>query len=219
MTCLTGYMNVIATTNQSCLGFEDLYIYLWMHRLPRSDGYAYFLDCYPPYLKCNIGSLYRDLLLAWIRNYILYNVWDEITDPSPNFNSAPVEVWEWISNFILHFTGHIIMYPCRDQNWVLVKGAKYTARYSQKNNSYHNCGSEIWVSFVSVICESKVWFMFHLCNWRTFFMKHSLWLLWYDFTYMITFWSYLIVSSHINPIVFYRTQARWSGILVQLSLE
>ena len=30
-----------------------------------------------------------------------------------NFNSAAVEVWEWISNFIPHFSGHLIIYPCQ----------------------------------------------------------------------------------------------------------
>ena len=34
-------------------------------------------------------------------------MWDEITYPFLNFNSATVEVWEWISNFTPHFTG-----PC-----------------------------------------------------------------------------------------------------------
>ena len=28
-----------------------------------------------------------------------------------------VEVWEWISNFISHFTGHVITYPCWDWPW------------------------------------------------------------------------------------------------------
>ena len=28
--------------------------------------------------------------------------------PIPNFNGATVEVWEWISNFIPHFIGHVI---------------------------------------------------------------------------------------------------------------
>ena len=31
----------------------------------------------------------------------------------PEFNGATVEVWEWISNFILHFNGHVITYPCQ----------------------------------------------------------------------------------------------------------
>ena len=37
---------------------------------------------------------------------------DEITFPFPNFNGCTVEVWEWISNYIPHFTGHVITYPC-----------------------------------------------------------------------------------------------------------
>ena len=41
-------------------------------------------------------------------------MWDEITHPFPNFNGATVEVWEWISNFIPHFTGHVIIHPCQD---------------------------------------------------------------------------------------------------------
>ena len=51
---------------------------------------------------------------AWISNYIRYNVWDEITNPFPNFNGATVEVWEWISNLIPQFTEHMIIYPCWD---------------------------------------------------------------------------------------------------------
>ena len=39
---------------------------------------------------------------------------DAITHPFPSFNGATVEVWEWISNFILYFTGHVIAYPCCD---------------------------------------------------------------------------------------------------------
>ena len=33
-------------------------------------------------------------------------MWDKITYPFPNFNSFNVEIWQWISNFISHFTGH-----------------------------------------------------------------------------------------------------------------
>ena len=38
------------------------------------------------------------------------NVWDEIIYAFPSFNGAAVEAWEWISNFIPHFTGHVITY-------------------------------------------------------------------------------------------------------------
>ena len=47
-------------------------------------------------------------------NYIHYKVWDEITYPYSNFNGATVEVWEWISYFILHFTGYVITYKYWD---------------------------------------------------------------------------------------------------------
>ena len=49
------------------------------------------------------------LLLTWINfdprmvNYINYKVWYET-----------IEVWEWISHFIIHFTGHVSTYPCWD---------------------------------------------------------------------------------------------------------
>ena len=52
--------------------------------------------------------------LAWIRNYIYYNVWYEITYPFPNFNGCTVEIWEWLSNFIPHFIGRLITYPWWD---------------------------------------------------------------------------------------------------------
>ena len=51
---------------------------------------------------------------TWISNCICYNAWDEITSPFQNFNGATVEVWEWISNFIPHCTGHVLTYPCLD---------------------------------------------------------------------------------------------------------
>ena len=44
---------------------------------------------------------------AWINDYTHHNMWDKITYPFPNFNGATVEVWEWIRNFISHFTGRM----------------------------------------------------------------------------------------------------------------
>ena len=40
--------------------------------------------------------------------YTHYNVWDEIIYP---FQRATIDVWKWISNFIPHFTGHVITDP------------------------------------------------------------------------------------------------------------
>ena len=44
------------------------------------------------------------LISAWISNHMHDKVWDEITSPFPNFNGVTVEVWEWRSNFVPHFT-------------------------------------------------------------------------------------------------------------------
>ena len=41
---------------------------------------------------------------AYKYNCIHYNVWDKITYPFRNFKDATVEVWEWINNFIPHYT-------------------------------------------------------------------------------------------------------------------
>ena len=43
------------------------------------------------------------LIPAWISKYMPSKVWDEITYPLANFSSSIVEVWEWISHFILHY--------------------------------------------------------------------------------------------------------------------
>ena len=59
-------------------------------------------------------SIYNDLFLAWISNHMPCKVQDEITYPFPNFSGCIVEVWEWRSNFILHFITDVITYPCWD---------------------------------------------------------------------------------------------------------
>ena len=66
------------------------------------------------------GYVWEPLLLtwgnfiipAWISNHIHCKLCDRITYPFPNFNGCTVEVWEGISNFIPHFTGYLITYPC-----------------------------------------------------------------------------------------------------------
>ena len=64
---------------------------------------------------CHQGSLlWFTLISAWIINYIQYKKRGEITYQFPNLITAAVEVWEWISYFIPHFTGRVITYPCRD---------------------------------------------------------------------------------------------------------
>ena len=54
--------------------------------------------------------------LAWLSNYIHYKVCDEITYPLLNFNDCNVEVQEWISIFIPHFTKQVITFPYWDKS-------------------------------------------------------------------------------------------------------
>ena len=61
-----------------------------------------------------LSGLFLTWISSWIGNYSHYKMWDEITYPFPNFNGVTIEVWEWISNFIPHITGHVITYPCWD---------------------------------------------------------------------------------------------------------
>ena len=51
---------------------------------------------------------------TWISNHMLSKIWSEINYPVPNFHGFNVEVWEWISNFIAHFTMDVSTCPCSD---------------------------------------------------------------------------------------------------------
>ena len=63
------------------------------------------------------------LIPAWISNHMPSKVWDEATYTFPNFNGCTVNVWEWISNFILRFMMDLIIYPCWDLSYsMLLKG-------------------------------------------------------------------------------------------------
>ena len=66
-----------------------------------------------PSIRYSVTGVQHGLTLfpAWIGSYIPYNLCDEVIYPFPNFNGVIVEVWEWISNFIPDFTGHVITYP------------------------------------------------------------------------------------------------------------
>ena len=75
----------------SQLSYEDaIFIFSCLHKTPTE----YWI----------IGTFHWEivsLIPAWICNYIRCNVWDE--------------VWNWISDFISHFTGwHAITYPYWD---------------------------------------------------------------------------------------------------------
>ena len=78
-------------------------------------------------LDCHLQAL----LLEWINFnpntdkyiYIPHIVSDKITYLLPKFNGTAIEVWEWISYFITHFTIHVIVYLSWDLSYsMLVKG-------------------------------------------------------------------------------------------------
>ena len=78
-------------------------------------------------------------------------MWDEITDPIPNFNSAAVEVWEWISNFIPRFTGHMATYPCwYFSQTMLIKGAPVFTGLVYLFCALHS--NSIWTNEAHIVC-------------------------------------------------------------------
>ena len=58
-----------------------------------------------------MGSQLKRKLIC---DYIHYNMWYEIKYSFQKLNSTTVEVWEWISNSMTHFTGYVITYPVWD---------------------------------------------------------------------------------------------------------
>ena len=87
---------------------------------------------------------------AWVSNYIHYKVYNEITYPFPNFNSATIEAYEWISNFIPHFTGHMITYSCLSQ----------VIRHLMIHSHINPCCSEF------VFSKHEIYFFFYdFLNW------------------------------------------------------
>ena len=63
---------------------------------------------YNVYCKCDWSFT---SLRWWISNHMPSKRWDEVTNPLPNINGGIVEVWEWLSNFILHFMMDVITNP------------------------------------------------------------------------------------------------------------
>ena len=45
---------------------------------------------------------------------MLNKVWDEITYQLPTSHGCTIEVWEWLSNLILHTIIDVISYPYWD---------------------------------------------------------------------------------------------------------
>ena len=78
-------------------------------------------------------------------------MWDEITNPFPNFNGYTVEIWEWINKFIPHFTVHVITYPYGDlsQSMLVKETLDFTLEWIAT-------ASHVRLSF-RILFESGVW--------------------------------------------------------------
>ena len=112
--CYNQYCHTLSTlTCTECMRACGIFYRRFVPRTGNTDT-THVLCCY---IISSMGPFYQHgltLTPAWISNCIHYNMWDEITYPFLNFNGATVEVEEWISNFILHFSGYVITHPCWD---------------------------------------------------------------------------------------------------------
>ena len=100
------------------------------------------------------------LILAWMSNYIHYQVWNEITFPFPN--AAAVEVCKWIYNFTPHSMGRCLFIlaginppppppPPPPVYWTNINIPPYTILYPKK--IAHNCK----LHFCYLVVHSKIW--------------------------------------------------------------
>ena len=101
-------LNALTLNTPSCLltFYEERFYSGVLHQIEGLEPNYHMMSVF------KIGHL--TLMPAWMSNYIHYEMWDEITFLFPNFNGCTIEVWEWIHNFIPHFTGHVITYPYWD---------------------------------------------------------------------------------------------------------
>ena len=95
---------------------------------------------------------------------------DEITYPFPNFNGATVEVWEWISNFISHFSGHrmrlLIHVRIKVKPYISVKGAPadytklglwFNPRCAALIDWFSETGKHICIFYNHDSLQNKIW--------------------------------------------------------------
>ena len=80
----------------------------WYVQIPLCSDHS-SLNHWDPFYKQSLT-----LIPPKISNHMHGKVWNEITHPFPNFNSATIEVWRWMSNFIPQFMIDAITYPCWD---------------------------------------------------------------------------------------------------------
>ena len=94
-----------------------------------------------------------------MNNYIPDDVGDEIPYPFPNFNGATAEVWEWIRNFIPHFTGHVIIYPSWGYSYYHYNDVIMIISYlGMKSWDLHVCDRASTITHVDRVKKSNPWY-------------------------------------------------------------
>ena len=87
-------------------------------------------------------------------------MWDKITFPFPNFNGCPVDVWEWVSIFISHFSDRMITYSWRDKSqytsikWALddlISGMNIIIIQSWSSSMYSHHANQVTKLYISVL--------------------------------------------------------------------
>ena len=93
--------------------FHDISLIMWAKLQPiREDLTCDIISHQERIQKTNnqhsMGPIYKHgltLIPAWISIHMPGKVWNEISYTFPNFNSCPVEVWEWIREREIKFIG------------------------------------------------------------------------------------------------------------------
>ena len=101
-----GIPGACATRNFAYLARGPWWAWCIFHR--------FFLWLSKPFYPGPLSLKHLPVIPAWMSDYIHCKVCDKITYPFPNCNGVAVVVWKWVSNFIPHFTGHMITYICWD---------------------------------------------------------------------------------------------------------
>ena len=104
------------------------------------------------------------LIPTWIDNHIPNEVWDEITYPFPDSNDCAVEVWECISNFILHFVLDILIHAEIKVFSMSVKGSQvYYVECVSKIKPVLLVLSYLYIAY-GIVCFQKAHFSFETCE-------------------------------------------------------
>ena len=102
--------------HQGCFAGTGAIVRLPQCQWSKPDGYGKISQCITTtkHSKAKTVCIFLGIYCSCIH----YVMWDEIT--YPKFSGC--NIWEWLSNFIFHFTVHMITYPFRGSTeiwWLL----------------------------------------------------------------------------------------------------